>query len=147
MTPGTMTRDAPATGREQGLTLTGVSKTFGHDAGAVQALDSISLDAARGSFTALLGPSGCGKSTILRMIADLEHASVGEIVVNGEAPAVLRQRHHVGVAFQDSALLPWRSVEANIRLPLELAGRTGEAESIGQLIELVGLKGFEKSKP
>jgi NitT/TauT family transport system ATP-binding protein len=136
-----------AVDREQGLTLAGVSKTFGHAAGAVRALDGVSLDAPRGSFTALLGPSGCGKSTILRMIADLEQPSAGEILVNGVPPAMLRRRHQMGVAFQDSALLPWRSVEGNIRLPLELAGRTDESDSIGHLIDLVGLKGFERAKP
>jgi NitT/TauT family transport system ATP-binding protein len=130
-----------------GLLLSGVSKTFGHAAGAVRAIDSISLEAPRGSFTALLGPSGCGKSTILRMIADLEPATAGEILVNGQPPSVLRSGHQMGVAFQDSALLPWRSVEHNIRLPLELAGRTGEKDSIAALIELVGLTGFERSKP
>jgi NitT/TauT family transport system ATP-binding protein len=135
------------TDREQGLTLTDVSKTFGHGPAAVRALDPVSLDAGRGSFTALLGPSGCGKSTILRMIADLEQATTGEILVNGVPPAMLRRRHQMGVAFQDSALLPWRSVESNIRLPLELAGRTGEAASIGHLIDLVGLNGFERAKP
>jgi NitT/TauT family transport system ATP-binding protein len=138
---------APVTDREQGLTLSGVSKTFGRDPNAVRALDEISLDAPRGSFTALLGPSGCGKSTILRMIADLEAPSSGEILVNGVPPATLRRRHQMGVAFQDPALLPWRSVEHNIRLPLELAGRTGEADAIGALIDLVGLGGFERAKP
>jgi NitT/TauT family transport system ATP-binding protein len=141
------TRQSPPTGASEGLTLTSVSKTFGHGSTAVRALDVVSLDAPHGSFTALLGPSGCGKSTILRMIADLERPTTGEIRVNGVAPDMLRRRHQMGVAFQDSALLPWRSVEHNIRLPLELAGRTGEAESICHLIDLVGLKGFEKAKP
>ncbi|HWH10031.1 MAG TPA: ABC transporter ATP-binding protein [Solirubrobacteraceae bacterium] len=134
--------DAP-----EGLHLKSVSKTFGHGAGAVEALDDVSIEAPLGSFTALLGPSGCGKSTILRIVADLEAPSAGEILVDGVPPGVLRRNHQMGVAFQDSALLPWRSVEANIRLPLELAGRTGEAESIGHLIDLVGLKGFERAKP
>ena len=131
----------------QGLWLDGVSKTFGHKARAVQALESTSLEAPLGSFTALLGPSGCGKSTILRMIADLEQPTTGDIAVNGVSPSELRRRHQMGVAFQDSALLPWRSVEKNIRMPLELAGRTGESDSIRELIELVGLNGFEKAKP
>jgi NitT/TauT family transport system ATP-binding protein len=130
-----------------GLALTSVSKTFGHGASAVHALDAISLAAPLGSFTALLGPSGCGKSTILRLIADLEQPTTGEIRVGGVPPARVRQDHHMGVAFQDSALLPWRTVEHNIRLPLELAGRTGESSAIGALIELVGLGGFEKAKP
>jgi NitT/TauT family transport system ATP-binding protein len=131
----------------QGLRLTDVSKVFGHGERAVHALDSVSLDAARGSFTVLLGPSGCGKSTLLRMFADLEQPTSGSIAVDGEPPASLRRRSELGVAFQDSALLPWRSVRHNIRLPLELAGRGREVERIDPLIELVGLSGFETAKP
>jgi NitT/TauT family transport system ATP-binding protein len=141
------TSPASAVDVAPGLALTSVSKTFGHGPSAVHALDAISLAAPLGSFTALLGPSGCGKSTILRLVADLEQPTSGEIRVGGVPPAKVRQDHHMGVAFQDSALLPWRSVEHNIRLPLELAGRTGEAPAIRPLIELVGLSGFEKAKP
>jgi NitT/TauT family transport system ATP-binding protein len=137
----------PASQTGAGLAVSDVSKVFGHGKTAVHALDAVSLEAPLGSFTALLGPSGCGKSTILRMLADLERPTSGEILVNGVAPGVLRRENQMGVAFQDSALLPWRSVEHNIRLPLELAGRKSASGSIAKLIELVGLKGFEKSKP
>jgi len=145
--PMSDTPQSPPADTAQGLTLSDVSKTFGHGKDAVRALESVSLEAPLGSFTALLGPSGCGKSTILRILADLERPTAGEILVNGVDPAALRRDHHMGVAFQDSALLPWRSVEHNVRLPLELAGRKGEAGGIANLIELVGLKGFEKAKP
>ncbi len=130
-----------------GLELRGVTKTFGHGKRAVAAIDTISLNAPRGSFTALLGPSGCGKSTLLRMIADLEQPTGGEILVNGAHPQDLRRAHQMGVAFQDSALLPWRSVESNIRLPLQLAKRPESNDSVRALIDLVGLSGFEKAKP
>src|SRR5579872_5646516 len=130
-----------------GFVLDSVNKTFGQKARAVQAIESLSLTAPLGSFTALVGPSGCGKSTILRMIADLEQPTAGRIVAHGVAPSQLRRAHHIGIAFQDAALLPWRSVENNIRLVLELAGRTAESDAIRELIELVGLTGFEKHRP
>jgi NitT/TauT family transport system ATP-binding protein len=130
-----------------GFMLDSVTKTFGHGARAVEALDSVSLLAPPGSFTALVGPSGCGKSTILRMIADLEQPTAGRILSHGVAPSQLRRAHQVGIAFQDAALLPWRSAESNIRLVLEVAGRTAESNAIRELIDLVGLTGFEKSRP
>ena len=139
-------RAGPADGA-RGLVLDGVSKTYGHKATAVRALEPTSLSVPLGSFTALLGPSGCGKSTVLRMVGDLERPTTGTILVNGVAPAAVRKKHQMGVAFQDSALMPWRSVDSNIRMPLELAGQDHDGESIGDLIELVGLAGFEKAKP
>jgi NitT/TauT family transport system ATP-binding protein len=136
-----------AKGSTAGFVLDSVTKTFGHKTRAIQALDSISLSAPLGSFSALLGPSGCGKSTILRMIADLERPTTGRVLAHGVAPSQLRRAHQLGIAFQDAALLPWRNVEHNIRLVLELAGRTGESDSVRELIDLVGLTGFEKAKP
>ncbi len=130
-----------------GLSLKGVTKVYNSRKGEVSALGGVDLASARGSFTALLGPSGCGKSTVLRMMADLETPSGGDILVHGEHPREARLAHHLGVAFQESALLPWKSVEANISLPLEIAGRRPQAGAISDLISLVGLHDFAKSLP
>lgn len=130
-----------------GLMVDQVSKIFSTRKGTLNALDNVSFSSAKGSFTSLLGPSGCGKSTILRMMADLDSPTEGKILVHGEHPSEARLAHHLGVAFQESALLPWKSVEANIRFPLVISKRPIDKGSISELISLVGLKGFEKSRP
>jgi NitT/TauT family transport system ATP-binding protein len=131
-----------------GIQISGLSKTFKVGGGkTVEALQDTHLHTEQGSFLALLGPSGCGKSTILRILADLEHPTSGETRVDGKTPAELRRDSQLGIAFQDHALLPWRSVQKNIQLPFEVAGRAPDKAYITELIDLVGLRGFEKAKP
>src|SRR3978361_174178 len=130
-----------------GINIQGLTKTFQLGRTSVQALSEINLGTKKDSFLTLLGPSGCGKSTILRILAGLEKPSSGVVVVNGKSAAEIQRGHETGIAFQDSALLPWRSVAKNIRLPLEVAGITPAPGLIDDLIKLVGLKGFENAKP
>ena len=131
-----------------GIQITGLSKTFAVAGGkSVTALQDTDLHTDQGSFLALLGPSGCGKSTILRILADLENPTSGDIRVDGKTPAELRRNSELGIAFQDHALLPWRSVLKNIQLPFEVAGRKVDKDYINELIDLVGLRGFENAKP
>ncbi len=131
-----------------GIQITGLSKSFKLRGGrSLLALQDTHLHTDKGTFLALLGPSGCGKSTILRILADLEQPTTGQIRVDAETPAQLRANSELGIAFQDHALLPWRSVRKNVQLPFEVAGRTPDKVYVQELIDLVGLRGFENAKP
>ncbi|WES62814.1 ABC transporter ATP-binding protein [Microbacter sp. GSS18] len=131
----------------QGIEISGLSKSFRAGRSTVEAIDSVDLTTQEGEFISLLGPSGCGKSTILRILAGLESPTTGEVTVGGLTPKQLQAEHHIGIAFQEAALLPWRNVERNIRFPRDVASQPTPAERISELIELVGLGGFEKSRP
>jgi NitT/TauT family transport system ATP-binding protein len=137
----------PGAGPGTGLSLRGLVKQFRLGRRRVTALEGVDLDSREGQFLALLGPSGCGKSTVLRILAGLDVPSAGTALVHGEPPEQARRRHHLGIAFQDSALLPWRSVAGNIRLPLQVAGITPDPGLVPDLIRLVGLEGFERARP
>ncbi len=115
----------------------------------VHALDNIDLHIREGEFVSLIGPSGCGKTTLMRVIADLEKISSGHVLVNGVTPHQARLARAYGYVFQAPALFPWRTVLANVALPLQIQGRTkADSKSIAQVhLERVGLKGFEGKYP
>jgi NitT/TauT family transport system ATP-binding protein len=130
-----------------GIHISNLNKEFRMGSRSVVALQDTTLHSEKESFVALLGPSGCGKSTILRILAGLEDPTSGTTRVDGKSPKELRKNNELGIAFQDHALLPWRSVMSNIRLPFEIAGKKPDQDYIDELISLVGLTGFEKAKP
>jgi NitT/TauT family transport system ATP-binding protein len=117
--------------------------------GPVTALTSVNLDVKKGDFVSFIGPSGCGKTTFLRVIADLEKPTSGKISVNGMSPEQARKNRAYGYVFQAAALYPWRTIEKNIALPLEIMGipRAEQAARIARVLDLVNLSGFEKKYP
>jgi NitT/TauT family transport system ATP-binding protein len=122
-------------------------RNLGKAFGELQALQAIDLAVARGEFISVVGPSGCGKTTFLRIVAGLEPATSGEVLLDGRAlrgPGGDR-----GFVFQNDSLLPWRTVFANAIIGREIAGRVGQAERkrTMQLLKLVGLEGFEHYHP
>ena len=117
--------------------------------GPVQALAEIDLMVERGGFVSLIGPSGCGKTTLLRVVADLERPTAGAITVNGVTPQDARLARAYGYVFQAPALYPWRSVERNVTLPLEIMGLSGveRRSRAARYLAMVNLEGFEKRFP
>jgi NitT/TauT family transport system ATP-binding protein len=115
----------------------------------VVALESINLDVAAGEFVSLIGPSGCGKSTLLRQIADLDSPTSGTVAVFGKTARRARLDHDYGIAFQQAGLLPWRTVTANVVLPLQLHGasKADAATRVEELLEMVGLTDFAQAFP
>ena len=126
-----------------------VDLIFETNDGPVHALKDVSLEVDEGDFVSFIGPSGCGKTTLLRTIAALEIPTKGHLTVNGKSPDNARIDREYGYVFQAAGLYPWRTVEGNIKLPLEIMGysQTEKKERIQKVIELVELKGFEKKFP
>ena len=129
------------------LTLDHVFKAFGDPADPLHALQDISFQVRRGEFVCVVGPSGSGKSTLLRLIAGLLQPSDGVIALDGEP--IIRPNPRIGIVFQNSNLMPWRTVLDNVALPLELRGevRARRHEIAREYITLVALDGFEAHYP
>jgi NitT/TauT family transport system ATP-binding protein len=137
------TLDHSAGGPEPAIHARGITRRFG----AVQALDPVDLTIARGEFVSIVGPSGCGKSTLLELVGGLQTPDTGTIRVGGGP--LTGPRDSTAIIFQDSALLPWRSVTDNVAFALEVRGvsKTERRARAKELIELVGLSGFEDARP
>ena len=132
------------------VSLAGVEKEFALSGGATMtALTGIDLDLRRGEFVSLIGPSGCGKSTLLRLIGDLTQPTAGSVSVNGKPAPQARLDRDYGMVFQAPVLFDWRTVEENVRLPLELTGQERAARDarVAEMLELVELPDFARHYP
>jgi NitT/TauT family transport system ATP-binding protein len=128
------------------IELRDVTKSFG----PLRALEPVSLTVDEGETVTLLGPSGCGKTTLLRLIAGLEQPTSGRITVDGETPTEARRHKRIGFVPQAPALLPWRTVESNARLLLDINRKASPAApnaSVIELLEEVGLGDFRDAYP
>jgi NitT/TauT family transport system ATP-binding protein len=135
--------------RRLAVDVSNVSLTFDTADGKVEALSNVSLQIADGEFVSFIGPSGCGKTTMLRVIADLQQPTSGSLTVNGMTAEQARLSRAYGYVFQAPALFPWRTIEANLKLPLEIMGYSeGEQKALAaRYLALVNLTGFERKFP
>ena len=126
-----------------------VSLTFETTDGKVDALSDVSLQIADGEFVSFIGPSGCGKTTMLRVIADLQQPTAGTLLVNGMSAEQARLARRYGYVFQAPALFPWRTIEKNLKLPLEIMGFSDseQRQRAAHYLALVNLTGFERKFP
>ena len=134
-------------GRPDYIRIEGLSKHFGDGGDGVLALKDIDCSIEQGSFVTIVGPSGCGKSTLLRILAGLLDYGTGQVVLDGQS--IRGTRRDVGVVFQSSILLPWRSIIDNVMLPAEVLGlemKAARARAM-QLLKMVRLEGFEHKLP
>jgi NitT/TauT family transport system ATP-binding protein len=126
-----------------------ISLRFETADGPVDALSNVSLQIAEGEFVSFIGPSGCGKTTMLRVIADLQQPTSGTLLVNGMTAENARLARSYGYVFQAPALFPWRTIEKNLKLPLEIMGFSESEQRIRaeRYMSMVNLKGFERKFP
>lgn len=129
--------------------IAGVNLVFQTADTPVYALADVNLTIPRGEFVSFIGPSGCGKTTLLRVIADLQQVTSGEVRVNGVSPQTARLDRAYGYVFQAPALYPWRTILRNVTLPLEIIGlpKTERLARAKRVLDLVNLTGFEKKFP
>ena len=129
------------------IAVKGLRKEYRTARGAVLALDDIDFDVGDGEFVAIVGPSGCGKTTLLKILAGLLPATRGEVTLH--SVPITGPRRDIGVVFQSPVLFPWRTVLDNVLLPVDVQrlGRNGKRSRALELLDLVGLRGFEHRYP
>jgi len=127
------------------LTARNIEKIYENRREHVEVLTDVHLAIQAQEFVCVVGPSGCGKTTLLKILGGLREPNRGEILFEGSALEASKRR--IGFVFQEANLMPWRTVEGNIRLPLELHQETDQAFRVQELIDLVGLQGFESTYP
>jgi NitT/TauT family transport system ATP-binding protein len=131
------------------IKLDGVTKVFYTDEVETHALAGIDMEIRKGEFVSIAGPSGCGKSTLLRVIGDLVHPTVGQVLVNGKPASRARLDRDYGMVFQAPVLFEWRDVASNVELPLEILGRPRAERKARakEMLELVDLGAFGEYYP
>ena len=131
------------------INVSNLDLTFETNDGPVHALKNVNLEINKGDFVSFIGPSGCGKTTLLRVLADLDEPTDGNVTVNGVSPRQARESRAYGYVFQAAGLYPWRTITANVKLPLEIMGYSKEDQlkRVKKVLELVELTGFEKKFP
>jgi NitT/TauT family transport system ATP-binding protein len=131
----------------------GLNVGYPSPSGTTIVLRDLDLEVAEGQFLTIIGPSGCGKSTLLRVVADLLQPAAGSLEVLGGSPEAARRQRDVAFVFQDSTLLPWRTVNENLRLPFEVGKsaqtrrRLDDGPTIPDLLRMMGLSGRENAYP
>ena len=147
--PADVTAESVALTPRLAVDVRNVSLTFETADGKVDALSNVSLQIADGEFVSFIGPSGCGKTTMLRVIADLQQPTAGTLLVNGMSAEQARLERRYGYVFQAPALFPWRTIEKNLKLPLEIMGFSDseQQQRSARYLALVNLTGFERKFP
>lgn len=124
-----------------------VTKEFHGGDTSITAVENLSMSVLEGEFVTIIGPSGCGKTTLLRLIGDLIKPTSGQITVKGKTPEQARKNRDFGFVFQDPVLFPWRTVIKNVQLPGEIFDNGKVKDRAQELVDLVGLTGFENALP
>jgi NitT/TauT family transport system ATP-binding protein len=132
---------------ENALEIKDLDMVFSRGTSVVHALNDINLNVTSGEFLSIVGPSGCGKSTMMKLVAGLRKPTRGEIKILGQT--VDGPRSDVGIVFQNPVLLPWRTILENLLLPVDILklDKVKATKKAHELLELVGLTGFDKSYP